>query len=641
MLSAVLVAAGWLLSVFHELNRAGYGLALALFAAAVIYWQQRGQWFAVKHFRQSVYKFRKRFRRPAPMMFLVLVLMSLAGGLLYPCTDLDTNAYRTPRVLHWLAAEQWHWIHTADSRLNIAGCNFEWLSAPLVLFTRTDRFIFLINLISYLLLPGLIFDVFTRLRIRPRIAYWWMWFLSAGWCYVMQAGASHNDSFAVIYALASISFALRARESNRIGDVWFSMLSAALLTGAKQTDVPLALLWLIAVWPSIRLSFAKPFATIGVAAASLLVSALPLIYFDLKYTGTWTGLSSNDPLFSKTELRSPVWGIIGNCICLPAQNLLPSYFPFSPAWNQAMKHFLTTPLGEHFASFEYFGRLDQGISEKNAGIGLGICLLALISVWGARCLRRYVAADTGPIPGNYRALYLAPFLLLLLFMAKVGTFQNARQLAPYYVFFFPLLLIQPGHALLVRKRWWHWAGWLTMVMTVGTLFIVRSRPLFPANTILESLAAKHPHSSLISKMLNSYSNRLALESLRDCFKDEIPSDERVVGYATTKGQVETGLWMPFGCRRVERVLPGDTSEELLQEGVKYVVVEDEALFVNNETIEDWMARHNAILVDQYTFKYDPYRNPSTLYLVRLNSNPTTNQRMDSGFNCICRIEPFI
>ncbi|HTA95953.1 MAG TPA: hypothetical protein VK769_07495, partial [Verrucomicrobiae bacterium] len=101
------------------------------------------------------------------MFFLVLALLSVIAGLIYVPADGDSNAYRIPRTLEWLGAGQWHWIRTLDIRMNIAGCNFEWLSAPLILFTGSFRFIFLINWISFLLLPGLIFSVFTRLQVRP------------------------------------------------------------------------------------------------------------------------------------------------------------------------------------------------------------------------------------------------------------------------------------------------------------------------------------------------------------------------------------------------------------------------------------------------------------------------------------------
>ena len=202
-----------------------------------------------------------------------------------------------PGVLHWLGAEQWHWIHTSDTRMNIAGCGFEWLSTPLILFTRTDRFLFLINWISFLLLPGLIFSVFTRLQVRPRAAWWWMWLLASGWCFVFQAESNVNDSFATIYALAAVDLALRARESKSVADLWLSILAAGLLTGTKQTSIPLALLWLIAVWPAVRQMFSIPKRTLGtlaVAVLGLLVSAVPLIVLNLVHTGNWMGISAGN-----------------------------------------------------------------------------------------------------------------------------------------------------------------------------------------------------------------------------------------------------------------------------------------------------------------------------------------------------------
>lgn len=156
----------------------------------------------------------------------------------------------------------------------MVGCVFEWLSAPLILFTRTDRLLFLINLASYLMLPGLIFSVFTRLQVRPRTAWWWMWFLSSGWCFALQAGSDVNDSFAAIYPLAAVDFALRARESKRVADLWLSVLAAALLTRVKQNNIPLALPWAMAAWPSVRLLLARPVASTLVGATGLLVSAV-------------------------------------------------------------------------------------------------------------------------------------------------------------------------------------------------------------------------------------------------------------------------------------------------------------------------------------------------------------------------------
>jgi len=216
LLSTLLVSSGWILSAFGELNGSGYGVVFALAAVAFIFWQRKNGWRPRKNPAQLLQKFKRRFRRPAPLLFLLLTVMTLIGAALYAPQNNDSNEYRIPRVWHWLAEGHWHWIRTLDFRMNAAGCDFEWLVTPLMLFSRHDRLLFLVNWMSFLMLPGLIYSVFTRWQVRPRVAWWWMWILPSGWCYVMQANSEINDSFAVIYALASVDFALRAREKNAL-----------------------------------------------------------------------------------------------------------------------------------------------------------------------------------------------------------------------------------------------------------------------------------------------------------------------------------------------------------------------------------------------------------------------------------------
>lgn len=440
LFSALLVGAGWILSAIHQLNRVGY-VAVFVLVIIVLGWRWRNSPKPIWEIRRTWHKLGRRFRRLAPLLFLTLALMSLVAGMLYVPSNADSNAYRIPRVLHWLGAERWHWIRTLDIRMNIAGCGFEWLSTPLTLFGRTDRFVFLVNWASYLMLPGLIFSVFRRLRVRPHVAWWWMWLLASGWCYAMQAASDVNDSFAVIYALAAVDFALRAREKECVCDLWLSLLAAGLLTGAKQTLIPLAAVWLVAAWPGLRLLGSRPVGTAMVVAWSLLISAAPLVFFNLEHTGTWTGIPRDTGpqamFWSRCQLNAPLWGILGNAFCLPLQNLEPPFFPGADAWNGMMRHFLQTPFGSHFATFENFGYLRRAMTDETAGIGLGILLLILISI-GMTCLRRPSVHIDATVKPDWHTcwLHLTPFLALLIFMAKVGSFQSARQLGPYYAFFF-------------------------------------------------------------------------------------------------------------------------------------------------------------------------------------------------------------
>lgn len=380
LLSAWLVGGGWILSALHQLNRAGYAVVLAFILPVIFLWWEKSQPLSPNHLRGWRCKFQQRFRRRAPGLFLMIAALSFLSGCWYPALNYDTSAYRLPRVIHWLWAGQWHWIPAFDPRLNMAGCGMEWLSAPLILFSHTDRLIFLINWLPYLMLPGLIFSVFTRLQVRARVAWWWTWLLSSGWCFALQASSSANDSFATIYILAAVDLALRAREKQSVTDLWLSLLAAALATGVKQTNIPLPALWLIAAWPARSLFLKTPVRTALVAGSAVLVSIVPISLLNYRHYGTWMPLNFASVTTLGHYQLKPFWGILGNAFCLPVQNLVPPYYELMPPlysywanlWNELMGHFLNTALGAHFLSFEKFGFLgsnnSHGLSESNAGL---------------------------------------------------------------------------------------------------------------------------------------------------------------------------------------------------------------------------------------------------------------------------------
>jgi hypothetical protein len=625
LLSTLLVGAGWILSVLHQLNWAGYAVAFALVAAVYFCRPKPVRPIPTRPARAGR-KLLVRCKKAAPVLFFMLAVMTLASGLLYVPTNADSNGYRIPRVLHWLAEGHWHWIHTLDDRMNVANCGYEWLTAPLLLFTHTDRLLFIYNWVSYLMLPGLIFSVFVRLQVRPRVAWWWMWLLPSGWCFIFQASSTVNDSFAAVYALAAVDFALRARQTRRLEEVWFSLLAAALVTGTKQTAMPLALLWLIAVWPVRRLLATRPVVTAAVGLSALMISAVPTLLLNYRYVGTWSGLprmlDASSPFFRTQPLTSPFWGVVGNLFCLPAQNLEPPFFPWSGQWNAAMRHFLDTPLGAHFRDFTSFGALRPGISESTAGLGLGLCLLTLVSLLAAGRYRRqatHLAVAEGN--GTNRWLRFAPWLLLLLFMAKIGIDQNARLFAPYYIFLFPALLVLPGQTALTRMRWWQRLGLFVMLFAAGLLVVARNRPLLPAETVITRLESKYPNLRFLRKASYLYSNRVSIEKLRDSLPQVLPPQEPVIGYAACVGRSEPWVWLPFGSRRVEHVLPGDSPELLFSEGIHYVVVESSILGREGETIQQWAAKLDGELLAQWTFEKDLNTPPAGLFLVRLNPPP--------------------
>ena len=163
-----------------------------------------------------------------------------------------------------------------------------------------------------------------------------------------------------------------------------------------------------------------------------------------------------------------LWAFIGNIFCLPVQNLIPPYFPFVSQWNEAMTHFVRTPFGSHFQAFEQFGFIaGRGVSEANAGIGLWMFILTFVSIGAAAVFRGGIRRRT-IFYNHLLSLFKrgAPtFSLFLFFMAKVATFENARQLAAYYILLFPAVLVSNGHSILVRKRWWQGLGLAAILLT--------------------------------------------------------------------------------------------------------------------------------------------------------------------------------
>ena len=98
----------------------------------------------------------------------------------------------------------------------------EWLTAPLLLFTKSDRALFLINLISFLLLPGAGLQRVHAGRCSPdpRVAWHWMWLLPTGYNFLLQAGSVANDTFPTVYAMAALDFGFAGSGSRAGSPIW-------------------------------------------------------------------------------------------------------------------------------------------------------------------------------------------------------------------------------------------------------------------------------------------------------------------------------------------------------------------------------------------------------------------------------------
>ncbi len=530
LLCAFLNCAGWILSAAHQLNLLGYTVMFALAAAGIILWG-RAKPAAPRGF--NLHRLRRRFRRGFPLAFLIVASLAIFGGVIHPPTNYDALAYRLPRILNWLVDQRWTWIHTEFQRLNTRSCGIEWVSAPLIAFTRTDRLLFLINVASFLLLPGLVFSALTRIGVKPRVAWRWMWLAPTGYCYLLQAGSIGNDMFGAVFGLAALDLALRARAGRNLPALWLSILAVALLTGAKTSNLPLALPWLLIVFPVLPLLFNRLAVTAAVCVAAMLASFLPMAVLNYKYCGDWTGAAAEKPM---TGHNLPLC-VAQNIVLLGLENLTPPIFPLAPVWNQKIPALippgLKHELSLNFDAGEANYQLSEMQMEEGAGLGFGVTLMLLTTAAVGFCRRksfRTIASVARHERFWKTAILLSPWLSLLVLIAKTN-WAISRLSVPYYGLLMPALLIGSAQSQIVRRAWWRLLA-AVMFLLAGLLVILSPpRPLWPVNTLLSALHL--PESSrLVQRLKTVYSVYADRHEAFAPLLASLPSDELVLGMVT-------------------------------------------------------------------------------------------------------------
>jgi len=572
LLCSWLVCTGWVLSALHQLNAGCYVISLLFFVCVLIWWlgtckSGRKKWISRGYYLRTC----RRFKRPFPLLYLLLLVLTLLGDLLYAPTQYDALCYRLPRMLHWVSEGHWHWIHSGDNRLNLSSVNHEWMSMSFLVLTRNERWIWIPNLISFSLLPGLIFGMFHKLGVAPRAAWCWMWLLPSGFCFVTQAGSIGNDLTAVPFALASIYFALRAQRGC-YRDLVLSILSAAMLTGIKASNLPLVLPALVAAFPAIHLLLRRPWLSLLVLIVSIMVSFLPMALLNQVHAGHWTGDPENS---SGMRITSPSEGLIGNGIMATLASIQPPVLP----QRGLTKGLVENLLGEKRMGDlkEAFPRFTPGLEELPVEEGSGLGLGVTVAVIAALILQLRIPRHKCQIPILSKLILMAGAVAIVVYMMKMGSESAARLLTPYYPVVlagFWLFLVRRQEV--VRLASWRWIAWLGALMAIPVLILSPARPLWPAVATLD-LMARHwpvPVIKRAAEVYQTYANRSqALAPVRDA----LPRDAKIVGLAGEGGELETSLWWPLGSRQIIHVLPNDSAQDLEGKGIQIICTNRRAL----------------------------------------------------------------
>ena len=424
LLSAWSSISGWCLSAFGCLNPVGTAVSYSLFLVGLILFRSH-----LRHSGGRAPGKMLRSRFVLPKIWLLLVVLALLGGMAHAPNNYDYLTYRFSRVLHWTWDHGWSWIPTVNARINYSGTGFEWLMAPLFIIFKTDRFFFLINFISCLLLPGVIFSVFSHLGISKRISWWWMWILPCGYCFILQAASAGNDSLAAVYFLASLHYLFQTNKtSSTFKNLALSCLAIALTTGVKACNLPLVLPWLAVLFFHRRcfLERCRP-AMVAMVLMAAAVSFLPMALLNIHFTGDYAGDPNNR---EKLKVSNPVMGVLGNSLQLAMGNLTPPLLPRSIDWDPLLPSSLKVNILHDFPRFELgWGELQI---EEEAGLGLGIVLLATFFIVvgiEARLVNPSLIVDRN---GRAVVVVAAGAIAGLAFMSKLGSEATARLVAAYY-----------------------------------------------------------------------------------------------------------------------------------------------------------------------------------------------------------------
>ncbi len=609
---AYLNCAGWTLSVLHQLNAGGYAVVLALGVVALLVWckQTSPQLLPNIHWQ----KYCRRFRKPFPLAFLILAALAFLGGATHAASNYDALAYRTPRVLHWLAAGHWYWLDTVFQRLNTRTAGFEWLTAPMFALAKTDRLVFLINTVSFLLLPGRFFAVLTRLGVRPRAAWHWMWLFASGYGYVLQAGSVANDMFGALLCLVAIEFALRAQREQKPSALWVSGLAAALMTAAKAFNILLLLPWALAALPTFKFLLRRPFASSLVVLLAVSVSLVPTALVNIKHCGDWTGLKAEGPSIGGD---GKAYRFLANSINLPLANLAPPIFPFRQQWEhfvqRAVPVSLAAGLEKNMEAAAAGFQIPEMQVEESAGLGVGVTLLVLVVFFGKIC--------SGSI---WPSRFFCPEILVPLgawtgvgvFMIQVGVAGSARYLLPFYPLLVAPILAGAGAGDFFRRRLWR--NWSLFAFAVSALLLILSppRPLWPAKTVLQALDAEHANSYLKRRAWSVYAAYSARTDGFDPIVAALPPEANPLGYLAFD-EPETGLWRPFGSRRIMHFTLDDSPADLRTRGIKFALVSEDFLTQHYQMkTDDWLASMDAEPMQQFELKLLAHDKPHRWLLLQ-------------------------
>jgi hypothetical protein len=365
---------------------------------------------------------------------------------------------------------------------------------PVVLLMRTDRLIFLLSWLPFLLMPGLVFFAFRALGVGGRSARRWMWLLPSGFCYALQCSGLQNDGYMAGYTLAATAFAGLAWRRRQAVFVWLALLAAALLTGAKLSNLPLLLPLGLLLLPALRVT-------------------------------NWFNWKTVVILFIAVG-------------CSFAEKINARLAPLNQsAFMQFLQWSESSTDGVNFGNMAY---------EGAAGLGCGLGFYALFLLLGGWFVKPAARAAPADFPWEWRLAPWAAWLAFGVMLAAVTWSQHIpRYGAPYYPLLCVSILRLPRIAALERRQLAAVVSGVAALAVVPVILLTPARPVIPFERL-----ARIFHRPALQTIADNYHYWAVMRDDLAPLRDQLPTGAARLGYAAGFRDTPYGLWKPFGSRVV-------------------------------------------------------------------------------------------
>lgn len=611
--SGLLSCLGWILAGCGWLNRIGYVVGLAVVVGVTICWRRDVPLLPVRSWQYEWRRLKGRLRRhPVTWCFLVIFGAAVAGGMIYAPSNYDALSYRIPQLCHWYSTGHWHWIDCINDRVNIASPGFNWLVAPMFALTQSDRMWFVVNTLSFALLPGYLFQLLRGCGVGGRGAVWWMWLIPCGYTYALQAGSIANDLTGTFFVVASLAIAVRARATQRTSDLCLATISAAMATGIKNTNVPLMLPFVVALLPSWRLIFLRPWLCAACVGVSFFASCLPTVALNIRQTGYWSG----DP-GDKQLVRPPnsLSGLASNAVQITVSALQPPVFPgagkFNAALAETLKHNRFGDLCRQ--TYRFDPKWVEMPSEDVAGVGPGVFLGAILMMVGS-------ARSSGKRSKGSANLLLFVFSVwtALLFHLSVFTSEAiGRLVSPYWpLLLLPVIIFASGRSFR-RLRLMNWAIAAAAGLSLPPLLLLPARPLLPIREVVK--AKRNSAGAFAGHVLAVYDTFAMRPYALQPLLDRIPAGSTdVLWFGGGGDDVEGTAWKPYGARVIKQLTPRKIDDGDLEEGAIAILSSRGIRERFDLTVDEFVARVRGEILSREDLLLRASTGPEPWCLVRMH-----------------------